>query len=183
MMPTNSLYRQVLGKDFDALACELQTFHSTTGRLKFSGQCSVTGPHTRLGKLMGWVFGLPKATEQTGLLFELDADSMQETWRRHFPHRLMISRMRVVRGSLVERLGPADLHFGLRAENGKLAMLLQGISIAGIRCPKLLLPSVVADETASPGKLHFNVAARLPLVGLLVAYRGFLHIDHGERAS
>jgi hypothetical protein len=182
VMPTNSLYRQVLGNDFELLARELQIFHGTTGRIKLSGRCSVTGPQTLLGKLMGWVFALPKTTEETGLLFELDADTMQETWRRHFPNRLMISRMRVVAGTLVERLGPIDLHFGLRAGEGKLAMLLQGISVGGIRCPKFLVPSVLAEETASPGKLHFNVAAQLPIVGLLVAYQGFLNIDLDEVA-
>jgi hypothetical protein len=182
MTAPDSLYRQAMGADFDSLAHELQMFHSTTGKIKLSGRCSVTGPQTLPGKLMGWVFSLPKTIEEATLLFELDADAHQETWRRHFPNRLMVSRMRVIAGTLVERLGPVDLHFQLKADNGKLIMLLNGISVAGIPCPKFLIPSVIAEETASPGKLHFNVAARLPVVGLVVAYQGFLNIVPTEVA-
>lgn len=182
MTAPDSLYRQVMGADFDSLAHELQVFHGTAGKIKLSGRCSVTGPRTLAGKLMGWVFSLPKTIEEATLLFELDADAHQETWRRHFPNRMMVSRMRVIAGTLVERLGPVDLHFQLKADNGKLIMLLNGISVAGIPCPKFLIPSVIAEETASPGKLHFNVAARLPIVGLLVAYQGFLNIAPTEVA-
>lgn len=182
MTKPDSLYRQVMGLDFDSLAHELQIFHSMTGKMKLSGQCSVTGPQTWLGKLMGWIFSLPRTTEDANLSFEMDADMHQETWRRHFSNRLMISRMRVIAGTLVERLGPVDLHFRLKADNGKLIMLLAGISVAGIPCPRFLIPSVVAEETASPGKLHFNVAAHLPVVGLLVAYQGFLNIVPNEVA-
>jgi hypothetical protein len=42
------------------------------------------------------------------------------------------------------------------------------------------VPSVLAEETASPGKLHFNVAAHLPLVGMLAEYRGYLQIELKE---
>jgi hypothetical protein len=177
-----SLYRQVMGRDFESLAPELQTFHSMRGNVRLLGQCTVSGPHTSIGKLLGALFALPKTSAETLLAFDLSADARQETWKRHFPNRLMTSRMRVVNGVLVERLGPADLHFELRSDGAKLIMLLKKISIAGIRCPQFLVPSVVAEETASPGKLHFNVAAQLPVVGLLVAYKGFLHITVHEAA-
>ena len=177
-----SLYRQVMGSDFELLAPELQAFHSMNGTVRMLGRCSVQGPHTSLGKLLGVIFALPRTTVETSLAFDLSADARQEIWKRHFPNRLMTSRMRVRNGVLVERLGPANLHFELKVDDCKLVMQLKGISFAGIRCPQFLVPSVVAEETASPGKLHFNVAARLPVIGLLVAYKGFLHITAHEVA-
>jgi hypothetical protein len=176
MTATGSLYRQVMGPDFDLLPDELRFFHSIKGETRLSGRCSITGAQTLPGRLLGWVFSLPKTTEDASFLFELEADMHQETWRRHFPNRMMASRMHVASGTLIERLGPVDLHFRLKADSGKLAMLLSGISVAGIPCPKFLIPSVIAEETASPGKLHFNVAAHLQLIGLLVAYQGFLNL-------
>lgn len=183
MSSADSLYRQVLGEDFDSLDHELQIFHSMVGQVSLVGRCEVKGPHNTLGHLIGLVFALPKTTAETDFLFELDADARQETWRRHYPSRMMISRMRVQSGALVERLGPVDLHFTLKADNGMLKMLLQGITVCGIPCPQFLIPSVLAEETASPGKLHFNVAAHLPLVGVLAVYRGYLHIEQGEIAT
>lgn len=172
----NSLYRQVLGEDFHLLARELQVFHSFAGRVRLFGRCTVNGPQTAIGRLMGKVFALPKTTEETGFSFELEADTVRETWRRYFPGRLMTSRIRVVAGTLVERLGPVDLHFRLKADSGQMVMLLQAITVWGIPCPKFLVPSVLAEESASPGKLHFNVAAHLPVIGLLAEYRGYLNV-------
>jgi len=180
MSSTDSLYRQILGKDFNSLGRELQIFHSMAGRVNLAGKCEVKAPHTAIGRLIGWLFALPKATAETDFRFELEADARQETWRRHYPSRMMVSRMRVRFGTLVERLGPVDLHFKLRAGNGRLTMLLQGMTVCGIPCPRFLIPSVLAEETASPGKLHFNVAAHLPLVGVLAEYRGYLQIEREE---
>ncbi|MDB5766749.1 MAG: hypothetical protein JWQ61_1563 [Collimonas fungivorans] len=182
MSPADSLYRQVLGADFDSLDRELQIFHNMAGNVSLPGRCEVKSPQTVIGRLMGRVFSLPKATAETDFLFELDADSRQETWRRHYPGRTMISRMQVKSGTLVERLGPVDLHFKLKTDNGRLTMLLQRITVCGIPCPRFLVPSVLAEETASPGKLHFNVAAYLPLVGVLAEYRGYLKIEQEEIA-
>ena len=180
MTSGHSLYRQVMGDDFHWLPVELQIFHSTVGRVTLSGQCTVIGPDTVMGKLIGWVLALPKATGQTRFSFELEANTTTETWRRHFPGRLMTSRMSVIGATLVERLGPVDFHFKLEADSGQLAMLLERLIFCGIPCPEFLLPSVIAVETASPGKLHFNVAARLPLVGLIREYRGFLNVEPEE---
>ena len=77
---------------------------------------------------------------------------------------------------MVERLGPVTLHFDLQAEQGKLRMLLRQIKIGILNCPRCLLPSVLAEEHATSGRLHFNVAASLPFAGLLVAYQGYLEI-------
>ncbi len=180
MTTLDSLYRQVMGPSFDTLAPELQIFHSMTGSIQLSGRCSVTGPQSMVGKILGWIFGLPQTTDDVALRFDLDADSRAETWRRHFPGRLMISRMRVVNGVLVERLGPVNLHFALEAEQGRLHMLLHKIQVGIISCPRFLIPAVLAEENATPGKLHFKVAARLPLLGLLVAYQGYLNIPAEE---
>lgn len=172
----NSLYRQVLGTEYELLAPELQIFHGMAGRYQLSGVCSVSGAHTMAGRLIGWIVGLPKTTVEVPLCFDLQADTRSETWHRHFPARPMISRMRVINGMLVERLGPVTLHFHLQAEGHALRMVLRKIKIGILSCPHFLMPSVRAEEHATSGKLHFNVAASLPLAGLLVAYHGYLKI-------
>jgi hypothetical protein len=173
----HSVYRQVLGHDFQLLASELQRFHSMQGRVELSGQFTVKGPHSTAGRVMSAMFALPKATAETPFKFELDAGSRQATWRRHFPGRLMVSKIRVGAGVLVERFGPINFHFRLQADQGQLNMLLQSVTVFGIRAPKFLMPTVMAQETGAHGKLHFCVSAHLPLVGLLAEYRGYLDIE------
>lgn len=180
MPPPDSLYRQVMVDNFNALAPELQQFHSLAGRVTLPGRCTVKGPQTLIGHCLGMLFGLPKASRETTFTFELDADQRQETWRRHFPGRTMASRMHVSAGTLVERLGPVDLHFALRTAEGRLSMALLRITLCGIACPKFLLPAVLAEETGAGGRLHFNVAARLPLVGVLAQYHGYLDLTQAQ---
>ncbi|MEO6921422.1 MAG: DUF4166 domain-containing protein [Collimonas sp.] len=183
MSSPDSLYRQAMADDFHSLAPELQLFHSLAGQVTLPGRCTIKGPQTAIGRLFGKVFSLPEATAETDFRFELDADSRQETWRRHFPGRTMLSQMHIRSGGLVERLGPVDLHFQLSARQGQLHMVIQRITFCGISCPKFLLPAVLAEETGADGKLHFNVAATLPLVGILAEYWGYLDLEQVRAAA
>ncbi|MDB5935969.1 MAG: hypothetical protein JWQ01_3313 [Massilia sp.] len=178
--PLQSVYRQVLGADFNLLASELQRFHSMAGRVELTGRFSVKGPHSAAGRLVSALFALPKAAAETSFRFELDANARQETWQRHFPGRSMVSRMQPGPGMLVERFGPIRFYFRLKADDGQLIMLLQSVTVMGIRSPRLLMPKVSAHETGADGKLHFWVSAHLPVVGLLAEYRGYLEIEDQE---
>jgi hypothetical protein len=52
----------------------------------------------------------------------------------------------------------------------------------GVPCPRWLMPRIVAEETGNEGRLHFRVAAALPLVGVVASYRGHLDLS-AEEAS
>ncbi|MDB5907931.1 MAG: hypothetical protein JWP34_2045 [Massilia sp.] len=178
--PSKSVYRQVMGHDFHRLASELQRFHSMQGRVELSGRFSVKGPHSAVGRLMSAVFALPKTAAEAALKFEMHADTKLETWRRHFSSRPMVSKMRAGAGVLVERFGPIHFHFRLQADQGRLHMLLQAVTVFGIHVPKLLRPTVLGQEIGAQGRLHFDVSVHLPLVGLLAEYRGYLDIPPAE---
>ncbi|MET0857288.1 MAG: DUF4166 domain-containing protein [Telluria sp.] len=180
---SDSVFRQVLGPDFNLLAAELQRFHSLAGRFELTGKLTVKGPHSIAGRLVCAMFALPQTTTESNFRFELDAGAKQETWRRHFPGRLMVSKMRVGADVLVERFGPINFHFRLQADQGQLNMLLQSVTVFGIPSPRFLMPTMRAQETGAQGKLHFSVSAHLPLVGLLAEYRGYLDIEGEDLAA
>jgi hypothetical protein len=171
------LYRQAMGRAFERLSPELQAFHSAGGRNRFFGRCAVTGPENFFGRLIARVCGLPEASYDGDFSFELESTVSSEKWRRKFRGRDMLSTMRVVDGVLVEQLGPLELRFGLQVDEGRLVMHLGSIIWKGIQIPRFLHPSVVAEETGASERLHFNVAATLPLFGHLVAYKGHLAIS------
>jgi hypothetical protein len=86
----------------------------------------------------------------------------------------MVSRMRFESGKVVEQLAAARLTFELLGTIRGLEMHLTGMRFLGIPCPRWLLPRIVAQESGDADRLHFHVAASLPLVGEVAAYRGHL---------
>jgi hypothetical protein len=171
-----SLYQQVLGAEFAQLPPALRAFHALSGRHRLTGAVVIDAPATRPAKFLAWCLGAPLAAQTGAIRFDLDAEAASETWTRHFPARTMRSRLDLGRGCVVERLGPARLTFALVRAGTTLEMRLVRMQFLGVPCPSWLRPRVVARETASTGRLHFDVHASLPLVGTVASYRGHLDV-------
>ena len=77
-------------------------------------------------------------------------------------------------GQIEEHLGAARLTFHLAIAGGALKMELASMRFWGVRCPRWLIPRVVAEESGSADELHFKVMAALPLVGVVASYCGQL---------
>ena len=171
-----SLYQHVMGADFDRLPAPLQAFHVLAGPHVLNGAVEVGAPETWPAKALAWCLGAPQLARQGPIRFELQADGTSEVWTRHFPGRTMTSRLTLVGGRIVERLGAARLGFELRGSPQKLEMHLVRLHFLGVPCPRWLMPAIVAEETASEGRLHFEIRASLPLVGVVTRYRGHLDV-------
>lgn len=59
-------------------------------------------------------------------------------------------------------------------ENGKMHLIVKRWTFLGIPLPVVLSPNGEAWETGEEGRFRFHVEIRLPLVGLIVRYRGWL---------
>jgi len=176
-----SLYQQVMGAGFAQLPASLQRFHTLGGSHTLFGAVEVGAPASLAAKLIARCLGAPLQAVKGPIRFELRADPASEVWTRHFPGKTMASRLMLDSGQLVERLGAARLGFELRASPEKLEMKLIRLHFFGVPCPRWLLPAIVAEETATAGRLHFHVRASLPLVGLVTSYHGYLDLpiaDH-----
>jgi hypothetical protein len=174
------LYQQVMGADFFLLPAPLQRFHALEGKHVLDGWVEVAAPASFAARLLARCLGAPLHAQRGPIRFELESSSESEHWVRHFPGRTMQSRLRVDAGRIVERLGAARLTFALRASPEILEMQLAGIRFLGVPCPRWLQPCVVAEETASVGRLHFRVQASLPIIGVVAAYQGHLELLEGE---
>ena len=179
-MSVVSLYQRVMGSDFLQLPAAVQQFHSLQGASVLHGWVEVQPPATFAARCLARCLGAPLAGEQGPIRFELAADGVSELWVRHFPRRTMQSRLESAAGRIVERLGAARLTFALHATPQRLQMQLLGLRFLGVPCPRWLLPAVVAEETASPGRLHFRVQAAVPLLGVVASYRGHLDLPPGK---
>ena len=176
---TEPLYRRVLGADFETLDEAVQGLHARGGHWRCPGRCTVESAHGIAARLLARVLGLPRATTDAAFRFELHADIDGETWIRHFPHRVMRSRLSEAgAGLLGERLGPARLRFRLEVDGGALSMRLVDIRVLGLRWPRRLVPRVRAREHGEALRFLFDVDVHLGPLGRLVAYRG--HLDLGR---
>lgn len=175
-MSRGSLYQQVMGADFLLLPAPLQHFHALAGRHELRGWAEVRAPASFVARVLARCLGAPLQAQRGPIRFELASSAVAEHWVRHFPWKTMESRLGLASGRIVERLGAARLSFALLASADKLEMQLVSLHFLGVPCPRRLLPAVVAEETASPGRLHFRVQASLPLVGEVAGYHGHLEL-------
>ncbi len=179
-MTALSLYRQVLDKSFECLPAAVRRFHQLSGHQAFSGWVETRRPESVLARFLAMCLGTPQQATSGVIRFELTATPEQETWTRHFPTQTMRSRFRRREAWVEEKLGASTLRFQLHATESGLVMELQSLRFFGVPCPRWLLPTVVAKEHGNEDRLHFEVSAALPLVGVVAAYKGHLVVGLEE---
>jgi Domain of unknown function (DUF4166) len=62
-------------------------------------------------------------------------------------------------------------------DDGRLALVLRGWRVFGVKLPMWLCPRSVAYEAVEDGRFRFYVEISHPVAGLIVRYRGWLVPD------
>ncbi|RZU47515.1 uncharacterized protein DUF4166 [Fluviicoccus keumensis] len=172
-----SIYRQLLGADYQRLPPEQARFHALNGRHHFQGEADITCGRHPLARLVALVMGLPRRDARVTLEFDLNVENGVETWERHFGPQKMTSVLRARNGLLVERLGAMVLHSRLYVEGDCLRMRVLRARLFGLLpFPLWMMPAVQADETGGDGQVRFTIRVAWAWLGLLVAYQGFLRV-------
>ena len=172
--PPPSLFANLLGAAFDRLPAGIRRIHAGSLPVRFSGACDIKRGSTVLGRLAGTLAGMPAAGSQVPLTIEIGAAVDGETWTRHFGTRQVRSRMTAEGGLLVERLGLLTIAFRLDANAHRIVWSPQGGRILGVALPEAFFRGVIASESLVAGRYHFDVRAALPVIGLVIHYRGWL---------
>ena len=182
-MSEPSLFEAVMGARFAGLAPALQRFHRLSGRHELHGLVETDPPATAVGRALAWCLGSPRTAVSGPIRFELDAAPAVETWVRYFPARTMRSRMQLLDGRVIERMGLARLVLALDEVDGGLRMRLESMRFAGIPCPAWLQPRILAEETGEGDRLHFRIEAAVIGIGRVVGYRGWLRVPESPDAT
>jgi len=78
----------------------------------------------------------------------------------------------------VERFGRFKVGLALvitKDKNGNtLHFIPRRCTLFGLPFPKFLLPTGESYEMEKDGRFHFNVTIKLPILGLMAAYKGWL---------
>lgn len=172
------LYKRVLGPAWEDLPREIRDLHDFDGTLVAAGRAQVDRGNGLVSRAIGWVFGFPSAGEDVPLRVTFVSRDGAEHWSRRFGARSFCSEQRQGRGRfdrlIVERFGP--FAFGLAAvrDGESLLLIVRRWSVLGIPLPLVLAPRGDAYEHVRNGRFSFHVEIGLPLVGLVVRYRGWL---------
>lgn len=176
--PADPVFRQVLGSAFDRLPPSLRRLHGGERRARFQGRATVERGRG-LGGLLAGLLRLPRSGRDLPLTVTIEAGPDGERWQRDFAGQRFHSRLGAGRGCerhlLVERFGPVSLAIALVLAEGRLAYVIRGWRLGPLPLPRCLAPRGATFESeAADGRFQFEVAIRLPLLGLLARYRGWL---------
>lgn len=173
-MSASSVFRQVLGCVFDRLPPQSQRVHDARPHKKLVGRADVErGSHWLVG-VLARIASLPPTANDIPLTVTIDAHDSAEIWSRNFSGHVMRSRLWANGNLLAERLGPITLLFALSVEHESLKWRVVGARYLGAPLPSSWFSGATASEQVVDGRYTFDVRATLPLVGLLVRYRGWL---------
>lgn len=170
-----SLFAQVLGPAFDALASPVRALHMAQGLHRYRGEVEVERGAGLLSRIAAAATRLPPAGRGP-LCVEIEASPHAERWTRFIGGHAMPSRLWREGEVLCERLGLATFGFRLEAVDGAIAWRVERVRVFGIPLPARWFTGVGARESADGQRYRFDVWASLPLTGLLVHYRGWLDV-------
>ena len=170
------LFQRVLGNAFDDLQPRVKILHSQEGHQRYRGEVEVSRGRHPLARLLAWATRLPPAGKGA-IEVGIDTDANGERWIRRVGGHAMPSRLWSQEGLLCEQLGLARFGFRLTVEQGVLVWSIARVHALGLPLPARWFDAVQAREYESEGRYWFDVAAAMPIAGLLVHYRGWLEVD------
>jgi hypothetical protein len=180
MASPTALFRTLLDPvDWSGLAPSVQRMHAEGNVIEASGQADVNGARHALARWTRRLLTLPEPGAGQAIALTIERHSTHERWTRRFERGYMQSTLR--RGKdlcLHERLGPVTLRFSLQRQGEAIDWQLRRASVLGLPLPPALCGKVVSRSGAHQGRYTFDINVHVPLLGQLIAYRGWLEIDH-----
>lgn len=170
------VFKHLLGPGFVALSPVVQRLHMRQGEARYSGEVQVVRGTGLVSRLFAWATRLPPAGRGP-VHVDIVAHAQCEHWTRHMGRHAMPSRLWPCGGLLCERLGLVTFGFRLGVDRGALTWDVARVRVFGLPLPARAFNNVSARESEEDGRYVFDVRAALPLVGLLVHYRGWLHVE------
>ena len=175
---TSPLYRKILGSAFATLPPRLQELHGNAEMRRWTGQAEVRRGSGVMARIIGEIFGFPKAASRVAVAVKFSPEGGAERWTRTFDGKVFSSVQSCGTGKdqylLMERFGIASFALALVVERDQLFLIPRRWSLLGIPMPGFLLPNGSSVESEEAGEFCFDVEISAPLVGLIVAYKGRL---------
>lgn len=166
-------YARPMSDRFDALPPSVRAMHDVLRAGGAHGASVVTRATSPLAASIARMTGFPSTGPHNVHVSFPERDGV-EAWVRDFGGKQFNSRLSQRGPLLVERFGLLRFGFGLPSDADGLTMIMRRWWIGPLRLPLGLAPHSTAREWEADGIFHFDVSISLPLIGMLVHYRGWL---------
>jgi hypothetical protein len=162
-------------EDYRLLPSALKAFHDQDAPAVWTGKSDIDASDSIVGRLLRSIFGFPPSGRDVVVTVTVDRCGDAEVWTRNFGGRRFVSRLAYEGGNVVsERFGVFKILLGLSARTGEIQMPVVGWRLGRLKLPLFLAPqSETREFVGDDGRFHFDVAIRLPIIGLLAHYRGW----------
>ncbi len=131
-----------------------------------------------MARLIGHVAGFPPDADDVPVRVTMETSDSREYWTRDFDGHELSSVMTAGTGRfshlVCEKFGPVNFAMALVFADGRLNYVQRGWTFLGIPMPLFLGPQGETYESVDDGRFRFHVDIRLPLVGRVVTYDGYL---------
>ena len=172
-----TVFQTVLGENFAAIPRSLQDLHLLKHE-RWQGEANVQTGRNPLAKIAAIIVGLNIKAGQHPLTVTFQQKGENEIWERNFDGRTFRSRYTIGQGRCegyaIESFGVIKIALALVQDKNRLYFIPRQCTILGLKLPQLLIPKGESYEHETDGKFHFNVTIKLPLIGLIAAYQGWL---------
>lgn len=181
--PPASLFRRVMGADYDMLPDQIRSLHDSGMYLSATGQADVVhGPGFWAGMIH--LFGsFPAKGHNVPVTVEFIVERDGERWRRNFNSKIFASRLspggksRSGKLRLKEKHGAFTVLYELAADAHGITWHQVGMRFLGLPAPGFLRFKITARESVEHGRYMFDSNVALPGGGRIVHYRGWLMAD------
>ncbi|MCW3837046.1 DUF4166 domain-containing protein [Sphingomonas canadensis] len=170
------LYARILGDRFAALPPLVRAMHQVSSDHGARGEGTVRRGTSPAARMLAAMMGMPPAGTVPLHVHFTEADG-RERWTRDFGGHRFTSELSARRGRAIERFGPLRFAFDLPADADGLRMEFAGWSAFGLPLPRWAGPRITAREWQEDGRFRFEVTVRMPLIGEVVGYSGWLEVD------
>lgn len=171
-----ALFPALLGADWNYLNKSVQRMHGDAEWLRARGEADIEGATNWAARALRHILGLPDPGACQPIEFTITRNGTREVWTRNFAGARMRSVLDRAGDLLRERLGPMGFRFRLRRSLEAIEWDLRSARLLGIPLPRWMSGRVFSQSGSEQGRYAFKVDVRMPLVGRLVSYRGWLEI-------
>lgn len=171
-MSTPSLYRRLLGRDFDRLPAALRRFHDAAGGGSGAGVFRVQGSARATARAVARALRLPPEGDHVAVALRVTAKHERELWERTFGTRQLCTTQWLEGGRLVEGSGAAKLAFDVAADERGMRFRSVGFAWLGVPVPRRFAVDVEADVRGFDTHWEVAVVVRAPRLGVITSYQG-----------
>lgn len=172
------LHAQILGTAWQSLPAVLRAVHGAGPKLTISGAASITRGRGVLARILAWVMRFPAAGDNVPVSVTFERHGHYDKWTRDFGGQEFSSTFAAGSGGfehlLCERFGPLTFGMALVPDSDRLDLVIRRWSFLGLALPRVLAPNGESYEYEKDNQFRFDVEVRLPLVGLVIRYQGYL---------